>query len=415
MAWQQKMKQIWTSKNVWVLIFLGFSSGLPFSLTSSTLQAWLTTAGVKLVDIGLFSLVGIPYLYKFIWSPLMDRYVPPWLGRRRGWMIISQIALIVTIFAMAVVGVHSSLYLLAALALVTAFCSASQDIAIDAYRTDLLTPDERGLGSAVFIGGWRIGALLSGGLALILANYIGWRSTYFVMAACLLIGFVASLKGPAPKLEQSAPVSLYQAVVMPFKEFLTRPYSIALLIFILLYKISDAFAFSLMSTFLLRHMHFDLVTVGSVFKIFGVVAILLGTILGGVLIPYLKLFRSLLLFGFLQCISNLMFFWLSVAGKHYLLLVSAVVLDNLAGGMSTAAFLAFLMSLCNHQYTATQFALLSALSAVGRVLLGPVAAIFVLHYGWSEFFIWSFIFGLPALVLLLALRKVVHQGDTVCV
>ncbi len=411
MGWLYKMKQIWTSGNVWILIFLGFASGLPFSLTSTTLQAWLTTAGVKLIDIGLFSLVGIPYLYKFVWSPLMDRYVPPLLGRRRGWMIISQIALIVAIVAMAIVGVKSSLYLLGCLALLTAFFSASQDIAIDAYRTDLLTSDERGLGSAVFIGGWRIGALLSGGLALILANYLGWRMVYFVMAGFMLVGLLASLMGPQPSYEKSAPTTLYQAVVMPFKEFLTRPYGVALLVFIFLYKISDAFAFSLMSTFLLRHMGFDLVTVGTVFKIFGVFAILFGTILGGVLIPYLKLFKSLLLFGFLQCVSNLMFLWLALVGKHYALLVSAVVLDNIAGGMSTAVFVAFLMSLCNHHYTATQFALLSALSAVGRVVLGPLAAVFVLHFGWPSFFVWSFILGLPALVLLLFLRPAIEVAE----
>jgi PAT family beta-lactamase induction signal transducer AmpG len=404
-----KLFKLWRSKNIWLLIFVGFSSGLPATLSAGTLQAWLTKAGVGVVSIGLFSLVGMPYTYKFLWAPLLDKWVPPWLGRRRGWMLLTQVGLIISLSLMAVVGVKSSLLLIASLAFLTAFLSATQDTSIDAYRTDLLSLDERGLGSAVFIAGWRLGALVSGGLALIIAAYLGWKATYFVMAALMLVGLLTTLFASKPTYAQSPPVNFRAAVIEPFKEFFQRSYGVwvaaALLLFVVIYKFSDALALSLMSTFLLRGVGFSLVTVGAVFKIFGVFAIMLGLFVGGVLIPYLKLFKSLLLFGFLQCLANLMFMWLAIAGKNHDLLIAAVVLDNLAGGMSTAAFLAFLMGLCEHRFTATQFALLSALASLGRVFLGPVAGFYVAHFSWASLYFWSFLLGLPALLLLCLLRR----------
>src|SRR3990167_1904128 len=403
MIWLKKLASIWGSCNVWILLFLGFSSGLPLAITSSTLQAWLTTRGVSIVDIGMFSLVGLPYIYKFLWSLLLDRFTPPWLGRRRGWILLMQLCLLISIFLMPILG-DSSLWILAVLALLIAFFSASQYIAIDAYRTDLLHKEERGVGTAIFIGGWRLGALLSGGLALIIANYLGWRSTYFLLALLMFIGIITTFRAPLPFYEKAAPLTLYEAVIMPFKDFLTRAYAIWILIFILLYKFADSFALALMSTFLLRGIGFNLVEVGAVFKVFGVLAIVLGTLVGGSLIPYLKLFKSLLIFGFLQALSNLLFMWLAIVGKHYCLFVIAVMIDSFTSGMSTTVFVVFLMALCNHHYTATQFALLSAVSALARVLIGPFAGLFVVHFGWGIFFLWSFILGLPSLILLIYLN-----------
>jgi MFS transporter, PAT family, beta-lactamase induction signal transducer AmpG len=408
MASWQRVWQVATTPRVWVVLLLGFSSGLPLALTMGALQAWLTVSGVKLLDIGLFSFVGLPYVYKFLWSPLMDRLIPPFLGRRKGWMLITQFCLLFSIIIMGVVNPKHALGLLAVLALITAFLSASQDIAIDAYRTDLLLPDERGLGSAMFVGGWRIGAMVSGGLALILAQYIGWNLTYVVMALLMLVGLITSLFAPKPPLEEKPPVDLRAAIIEPFKEFLSRKLAVWLLIFIVLYKVGDAFALALASTFFIRGMGFSQAVVGGVFKLYGLIAILLGVYLGGLLMPKIKLYASLFWFGLFQAASNLMFMWLALAGKKLWLLIAVVSVDNLAGGMATAAFLAFLMALCNHKFTATQFALFSALAAVARVFVGPAAAVMVGHYGWPHFFFLSFLLSLPALLILVWLSKKIN-------
>jgi MFS transporter, PAT family, beta-lactamase induction signal transducer AmpG len=403
-SWKRSV-EVATNPRVWVVLLLGFSSGMPLALTTGALQAWLTVSGVNLIDIGLFSFVGLPYIYKFLWSPLMDRFIPPFLGRRKGWMLITQVCLLVSIILMGLLNPNHELGLLGVLALITAFLSASQDITIDAYRTDLLLPDERGLGSAMFVGGWRIGAMVSGGLALIVAEYIGWNTTYIIMASLMLVGILTSYFAPKPTLEAKPPTTLKKAIVEPFKEFLSRKLAIWLLIFIVLYKVGDAFAVTLGSTFFIRGMGFSQATVGSVFKIYGLIAILVGVYLGGLLMPKIKLYASLFWFGLFQAASNLTFMWLALAGKHLWLLVLAISIDNLAGGMATAAFLAFLMALCNHKYTATQFALLSALSAVARVLVGPIAAVMVNHIGWAQFFAWSFVFSLPGLAILVWLSR----------
>ncbi|MBX3343437.1 MAG: MFS transporter [Nitrospira sp.] len=391
-----------------IMLPLGFASGLPLALTGGTLQAWLTEAGLDLTTIGLFAYVGLPYTLKFLWAPVMDRIVPPWLGRRRGWMLVTQSGLALALTVMALIGPAEGAQVFAALALAVAFLSASQDIVFDAYRTDLLKPEERGLGAATWVMGYRIAMIASGSLALILAARLNWSAAYLCMAALMALGIVTILLSPEPEDAQVAPKSMAEAVWGPLSEFLSRPMALALLGLIVLYKLGDAFAGALTTSFLLRGMQFSSEDIGVV-RAFGMGATILGAFIGGGLMPRLGLFRSLFVFGVLQALSNLSFMWLAWAGKSYAVMAFAVGAENLTGGMGTAAFVALVMSLCDHRYTATQFALLSSVEALGRVFLGWPAAKLVGLAGWGPFFFVTFLAALPGLWLLWVLRKPVAQ------
>lgn len=384
---------------------LGFASGLPLALTAGTLQAWLTVTGVDLRTIGIVTLVGLPYTLKFLWSPLMDRFVPPWLGRRRGWMIATQLGLIAGIAAMAVTGPADAIWALSVLAIAVAFLSASQDIAFDAYRADVLLAPERGIGAGVSVIGYRIAMLISGAVALILSDHIGWQNTYLLMAGLMFIGVATTLFSPEPSSAITPPRTLSEAVWGPIREFFSRSPALGLLLLIILYKVGDAFAGTLTTAFLIRGVGFSPTEVGVVNKGMGLLATLLGALAGGALMVRMGLFRALLLFGSLQAVSNLSFMVLAWTGKSYVVMVSAVAFENLSGGMGTAAFVALLMSLCDHRYTATQFALLSALAALGRVFVGPPSGYLVETVGWVVFFFITFLAALPGLGLLWRLRE----------
>ena len=391
-----------------VMLPLGFASGLPLALTGGTLQAWLTMANVELATIGLFAYVGLPYTLKFMWAPIMDRLVPPWLGRRRGWMILTQLGLAGALTVMALTGPTVMPHVFAAIALGVAFVSASQDIVFDAYRTDLLKPDERGLGVATWVMGYRLAMIVSGSVALVLADRIGWSMTYLCMAGLMLLGTVTILVSPEPTDSQQGPRSMQEAVVGPLKEFFARPMALALLTLIVLYKLGDAFAGALTTPFLIRGLDFSSTDVG-VIRAFGLGATILGAFIGGMFMPRLGLFRALLLFGILQALSNLSFLVLFWAGKNYAAMAFAVGFENLTGGMGTAAFVSLVMSLCDHRYTATQFALLSSVEAVGRVFLGWPAAKLVGAVGWGMFFFVTFLAAVPGLWLLWRLRRPVEE------
>ncbi|TLY30980.1 MAG: MFS transporter [Nitrospirae bacterium] len=395
-----------------IMLPLGFASGLPLALTAGTLQAWLTVTGVDLRTIGIVTLVGLPYTLKFLWSPLMDRFVPPWLGRRRGWMIATQLALIAGIAAMAVTGPADAIWALSVLAIAVAFLSASQDIAFDAYRADVLLAPERGIGAGVSVIGYRIAMLISGAVALILSDHIGWQSTYLLMAGLMFIGVATTLFSPEPSSAITPPRTLSEAVWGPIREFFSRSPALGLLLLIILYKVGDAFAGTLTTAFLIRGMGFSPTEVGVVNKGMGLLATLLGALAGGAFMVRMGLFRALLLFGSLQAVSNLSFMVLAWTGKSYVVMVSAVAFENLSGGMGTAAFVALLMSLCDHRYTATQFALLSALAALGRVFVGPPSGYLVETVGWVIFFFITFLAALPGLGLLWRLRKYLGTQPT---
>jgi MFS transporter, PAT family, beta-lactamase induction signal transducer AmpG len=397
--------EVFGNRRIAVVLLLGFASGLPLALTGGTLQAWMATAGVDIRTIGIFSLVGLPYTIKFLWAPLMDRFVPPWLGRRRGWIVITQLLLMAGIAAMGTLSPERAAIALAFLALMVAFGSASQDIVIDAYRTDVLRQPERGAGAAVSVLGYRIAMLVSGALALILSDQIGWRATYWLVAGLLIIGMAGALAGPEPTQVSRPPRSLGEAVWGPLQDFFTRPGAWLLLLLIVLYKLGDAFAGTLTTAFLIRGIGFTATDVGAINKGMGMLATIGGALFGGALMVRLGLFRSLLLFGALQAVTNLSFMALAWLGKSYGMMVLAVGLENTAGGMGTAAFVAFLMTLCNVRYSATQFALLSALAAIGRVLVGPPSGYLVEATGWTIFFFFTFIAALPGLALLWALRE----------
>lgn len=406
-SWQSLLLQ----KRMLLILMLGFVSGLPLGLSGTALQAWFAVDGVDVVTIGFLALVGQPYVYKFIWAPMMDKWRLPFLGLRRGWMISTQIALIGVLCAMALLSPKQEPYMLAFLALCLAFLSATQDIAIDAYRTELLKPDERGMGTAMAVSGYRVAMLVSGGLTLILADYVGFSFTYFLMAALMGIGILATLWAKEPIAYRQPPASFVDACILPFKEFLTRKHALALLAFVILYKLGDAFASTLTTTFLLKGVGFSLKEVGLINKTGGLISTLFGVFVGGIMMVRLGLFRSLLFFGIIQALTNLLFYALSLMGPNSGMLIATVCLENFGGGLGTAAFMALVMSLCHAKYTATQFALISALAAVGRVFVGPLAGVMVEAVGWSEFFLWTVVFALPGLMLLVLLRPTINSYE----
>lgn len=383
-----------------IMLLLGFSSGLPIALVGSTLQAWYTVSGISIVAIGFLTLVGQPYAFKFFWAPLMDRYIPPFLGRRRGWMLITQIALIIGILVMSWFSPTVHPLTLAILALIVAFLSASQDICLDAYRADILPPEQRGMGSALWTNGYRIAMLTSGALALILAQHVGWHTTYMLMAALMLIGVITTFWSPEPDRDEQTPVTIGRAIWEPIREFVTRPYAGALLLFIILYKMGDAFAMSLSSVFYIRYLSFSLQDVGLISKTMGISSMLIGALLGGALMFRWKLYRALMIFGWLQALGTIIFVVLVLAGKNYWIFAGSVFLENFTSGMGTTALMAFLMALCDQRYTATQYALFSAVMTVGRLFVGPIAGIFIEKIGWINFFFVSFVIGILGLVLL---------------
>ena len=498
-----------------VVVVLGFASGLPLALTGQAMQAWLSGAGVDVATIGFLSLVGLPYTFKFLWAPLMDRFELPWLGRRRGWLVLTQLALAAALWWMAGTSPTAATRAFAMLAVLVAFLSASQDVVVDAYRTDALAVGQRGLGSSLYVLGYRLAMIVSGGVAFIWvdpgqAGAAGggwsWPEVYRFMAAVMagaavfsavalprlaplphagapktaarrdLLGFAAVLMAVAigvvasdrfgppiaratlgawlaggamptalqakwvdlfalllgigftlPLAAWSARAARFETLLGGLRSYFSHPGAAAFLLFIVLYKLGDAFAGSLMTPFLLQGMGYGPAEVGVVNKVIGLWLTIGGALLGGALMLRLGLWRSLLVFGVLQMLSNLGFWWLASNGRGLLpgLVIPAfdwgfvklagatpvdgglllvIAAENLSGGMGTAAFLAFLMSLCNQRFTATQFALLSAFASVGRVWVGPLAGVLAESIGWPTFFIVSTVVALPALGMLWWLR-----------
>ncbi|WP_374338833.1 MFS transporter [Leeia sp.] len=552
-------------RRLFAIAVLGFASGLPLALTGQAMQAWLTTDCVDIAAIGLLSMVGLPYTFKFLWAPLMDRFEPPLLGRRRGWLIITQLGLAAALYLMSMQSPKVGTQAFALCAVLIAFLSASQDIVLDAYRTDVLTQDERGMGASLAIATYRLAMILSGGIALLWADPVSgngwsWSYIYGIMAIIMLgmavfsalmlpsvprnqrapdsqasqdlIGFLAVIavviagyqftdkllskginsvlnqafppaatapavtptattppaapvakptattttpdkaatvcdvkkddkKAAGPKKDNpvkkwadmltvllgvlltlplvyfAARISRFETLNRSLGAYFSQESAYAILALIILYKLGDAFAGSLTTPFLLKGMSFGQAEVGLVNKIFGIWLTIGGALLGGALMLRMGLYRALMVFGVLQLLSNFGFYALAILGKgawgsfevpafslfwggitlkeatqlDYLLL-SAVGFENITGGMGTAAFLAFLMALCNQRFSATQFALLSAFAAIGRVWVGPVAGVLPDSIGWDHFFIVSVVMAVPGLLMLLKLRGQVRQLET---
>jgi PAT family beta-lactamase induction signal transducer AmpG len=495
-----------------VVTVLGFASGLPLALTGQAMQAWLTVEGIDIATIGFLSLVGLPYTFKFLWAPLMDRFELPWLGRRRGWLVLTQVALAAALVWMAATPPAGAIRGFALLACLVAFISASQDVVVDAYRTDLLAASERGLGSSLSVLGYRLSMIVSGGIAMIWVDPTQgggwtWPEVYRVMAGLMLaaafisatalprlahaarptsaarndlLGFAAVVAAVAlgylvseqfapplarwllaplltlttmtaplqarwsdlfalllgigftlPLAAWAARAAKFETLLGGLRSYFIQPGAAAFLAFIVLYKLGDAFAGSLMTPFLLQAMQYSTAEVGVVNKVIGLWLTIGGALVGGALMLRLGLWRALMLFGVLQMLSNLGFWWLAVNGRGLLPgltipafdwgfvkllqptpvdggLLLVIAAENLTSGMGTAAFVAFLMSLCNQRFTATQFALLSAFASVGRVWVGPLAGVLAQSIGWPAFFIASTFAALPALLLLAWLRAPVR-------
>ncbi|MFZ4678170.1 MAG: AmpG family muropeptide MFS transporter [Nodosilinea sp.] len=419
------------------ILLLGVASGLPYALMDDAFRGWMTKAQLDLRTIGWFSLVSLPYSLKFLWSPFLDRFAPPHLGRRRGWIVIGQLGLMVAIASLAVQmsaiaqgpSPTPALVLqgVALIALVITFLSATQDIAIDAYRTDVLEEREMGAGAATYVLGYRIAILMTGAMAFILADRITWPWVYGIMAGLMGLGVLISLWAPEPIRAVHPPDSLEQAVVLPFVEFFNRmggQRAIAVLLFILLYKLGDNLTAKMAIPFLGdQGLGFSDTDIGAIRQGLGLVATIVGTLAGGAALSQLGINRSLWIFGGLQALSNLGYLILAIVGKNYLVMVLAINVENFCAGLGTAGFVGFLMSLCNPRFSATQFALLSSLMAVGRDLIaGPasgeiaqrlqqfvqnnpsLAAMPALggatQQGWPLFFLITLIAALPGLLLL---------------
>ena len=421
-GWLQALR-VYREPRLIAILLMGFSSGLPLALTFGTLSYWLAELGVSLTAVGLFGLVRTSYSLKFLWSPLVDRLSIPlltrWLGRRRSWALTIQVLLALAIVALGMTDPRQTPAATALAAVIVAFLSASQDIVIDAYRIELLGPEEQGAGAAATQWGYRFGMLASGAGALYAASYGGWQFAYTLMAGLMLVGMITVWFTPEPGGTQpseplpgetvAARVGLWlsRAVVAPFLDFFARigaARMAAIIVFIVLYKFGDAMAGS-MSNPLYVALGFTKVEVATIAKVYGVIATLIGVAFGGLLVARWGVFRALFICGGLQALSNLMYAAQVWAGHDVAMLSLTIGGENLTGGMASSAFVAYLSGLCNREFTATQYALLSSLATVGLNVLAASGGALAQAMGWVPFFIVCTLFCVPALLLLLWLMR----------
>jgi PAT family beta-lactamase induction signal transducer AmpG len=411
------------------LLLLNISCGVPYLVTASTLSLWLKEYGISLAAIGLFSLVAVPYSLKFVWAPLVDRLPLPWLtrrlGRRRSWMLLAQVGLVAAILVMGSLDPGRQVGAVAAAALVVAFLAATQDIVVDAYRVEVLEPEQQGAGAGVAVLGYRLGMLISGAGALAIAQLMSWHAAFVMMAGVMGLGMMTALLSPEPARRTTAaaqareargaaylaarpavPLWLrrplawaYAAVVCPFADFMSRPGWVIILLFVMLYRFDFSLAGVMANPFYIA-VGFTKLEIAAVSKIFGLVATIAGALLGGVLVPRLGLYRALLLAGILQGLSNLMFVAQAVVGHSVPLLTLTIAIDNLSGGMAGAVLVAYVSSLCNPAYTGTQYALLMSFASFARTVLCSPAGVLAEWLGWAGFYLLATAAALPGLALL---------------
>jgi MFS transporter, PAT family, beta-lactamase induction signal transducer AmpG len=392
-----------------IALAMGFSSGLPLLLTGSTLQAWLKESGISLTNIGLSAFIGLPYTLKFLWAPIFDRYVLP-LGRRRGWLLLTQLFLTAAIVGLAFSQPKSQLAALAVVSLLLTFFSASQDIVIDAYRRESLTNDELSFGSALAVNGYRVGMLAASGGALILADATSFQTAYLVMAAAMSVGILTTLLSPEPLAGGATPKTLREAVVEPFLEFFKRDGAIATLAFLLLYKLGDNMASAITTPFYLD-LGFTKTEIGTVVKLWGFWATIVGGTVGGLLVIKIGLPRALVWFGVGQIVSTFGFVVLAKIGHSVPALAAVVAFENLTAGMGMAAFVGLMGALTDRRFTATQYALLSSLMGVPRVIFAAPTGAMASAMGWQWFFIFCCVVALPGMWLALRARSWLDATD----
>ena len=418
-GWRDALR-VYRDRRIFVIFLMGFSSGLPLLLTLSTLSYWLAKVGVDKTAIGLFALVGVPYSLKFVWAPVIDQVSLPVLtrlfGRRRGWALVTQAGLIVAILAMGTSDPAAAPWATAAAALAVAFFSASQDIVVDAYRIDVLADAEQGAGAAATQTGYRVGLLAAGAGAIALSDFVAWFWIFAALAALVGVGIVAVLLAPeppppprpvlAPGLDRLGVLREHfrRAVVAPFADFMTRRGWIVILGFVLLYKFGDAIGGVMANPFYVE-LGFTGVEIASVSKVFGVLATLAGILAGGVVVARYGIFPALVIGGVLQAATNLLFAVQAVLGHDIAMLTLCIGADNFTGGLGSAAFVAYLSSLCNVAFTATQYALLTSLMAVGRTVLSSGGGWLADQVDWVSFFVLTTGLAVPGLLLLISLIR----------
>jgi PAT family beta-lactamase induction signal transducer AmpG len=380
-------------------LLMGFASGLPLLLTGSVLQAWMKIESVDLTTIGLFALVGLPYTLKFVWAPIFDRFALPFLGRRRGWIFLAQLCLIFSLLYLSVQQPTISITGIAIAALLVTFFSASQDIVIDAYRRETLSDNEQGLGASLYVNGYRIGMLLASAGGLILAGFISFSAVYQVMAFVMLLASIPTLFAAEPEPSDNLPKTIKEAVIQPFIEFFQRREAILILSFVLLYKVGDSMASNMTTPFYLD-IGFSTTDIGTIGKLFGFWATIVGGLLGGFLILKTGIYRALWGFGILQALSTAGFVWLNMAGANLAVLAAVIAFENLSAGMGTAAFIGFMASQTDKRFTATQYALLTSLMGVPRVLIAAPTGWMAEVMGWNSFFILCTLIAIPGLLVL---------------
>lgn len=384
-----------------VAFVMGFSSGLPLLLTSTVLQAWMKKEGIDLSLIGLTALFGLPYSIKFLWAPVLDHFTLPFLGRRRGWLLIAQICLMLSIAGLALSSPKNDPWLLIFTAFLVTFFSASQDIVIDAYRREDLSDEELGFGSSLYVNGYLVAArLLVAGGGLIMADHISFPFVYLIMAAFMLSGIITVLLAREPVITVEKSKTLREAVFNPLIEYFSRNEALWMLAFILMYKIGDTMASAITTPFYIE-VGFSLTEIGTIVKFFGFGATIAGTSIGGILMFRLGINRALWIFGFLQAISTAGFAILARIGYSIPLLSAVIGFENLTSGMGTAAYMAFMASITNKKFTAAQYALLTSLMAVPRTVLSAPTGFLVKHMGWENFFIACTLIAIPGMLLLL--------------
>lgn len=394
---------VYMNRRMLALVVLGFASGLPSALTGSTLQSWMTDAGVAVSTIGLFSLARLPYTLKFLWAPLVDRYVPPLLGRRRGWLVLTQVLLGIAILWMAKVAPSGAMLGMAAIAV--AMASATQDVVADAYRADVLPPDERGAGAAVFVTGWRLGFLATGSGALILVGResVSWPVAFALSAALLLPVILIVALSPEPPVPVGTPATLAEAVVQPAREFLHRRGALLILLFVILFKLPDTILDPMKTPYLQGALGVPKAVIGTIAQGLGLGASIVGALAGGVLVAKVGMWWSLWVFAILQAASNLGFLVLHVHGADKVILAGVMGFESFCSGLVSAGFVAFLMSQCDPRFSATQYAVLTSVMALPRDVGGAATGYLAHWLGWPAFFIASVLLAVPGMLLLIKL------------
>ena len=410
-TWQRWLKaaEVYRDRRQLVILLMGFSSGMPLLLTGSVLSYWMSTVGVDLTTIGIFALVGTPYAFKFVWAPLVDQLPLPvldrWLGRRRAWMLAAQFGVLASTLALALSDPVSTPWITAGAAVAIAFFSATQDIAIDAYRIEILRDEEQGAGSATTQLGYRIALWIIDAMALLLPSLLPWSVVLSLIAILIVVGMATTLYADEPtslhrRAVESVNAWIAQAMVRPFAEFFAYRGWIVILLFALLYKYGDALGGSMARPFF-NEMGFSGPEIFGVTKSFGVAATLLGGVVGGVVVTRYGLFKALLIGGILQAVTNLLFSWQAEVGHSIVVLTIAISADNFTGALGSVAFVGYLSSLCTAGMAGTQYALLTSLMALGRTTLSAGGGWLAAQTGWTAFWMLTTSLAVPGLLLLL--------------